>query len=192
MDCESFLSFLFIMVGVVLPLAVLVWTEPPASLQAWEQRRQSASTSASRNIGGGTGANAVGSRGSGSSGSSVAGSRASGGSGSHAVRGSYKSRGGWGSARAAASRAALLLEAGMRELCGRSWMAPAVAQQAQRGRQLAATSAAGPQQLARQLSADLEMRWSLAGWQRGIAWWLLISIIWGMCRLHHSMQLGVH
>lgn len=167
------------MVGVVLPLAVLVWTEPPASLQAWEQRRQSASTSASRNIGGGSRAHAVGSRGSGSS-------------GAHAVGSSYKSRGVWGSARAAASRASLLLEAGMRELCGRSWMAPAVAQDAQRGRQLAATSAAAPQQLARQLSADLEMRWSLAGWQRGIAWWLLISIIWGMCRLHHAMQLGVH
>ncbi|PRW33626.1 putative NADH dehydrogenase [ubiquinone] 1 alpha subcomplex subunit mitochondrial [Chlorella sorokiniana] len=83
LDCESFLTFLFIMVGVVLPLVVLVKTEPPASLKAWEERRQRANSSSGGSGGGG---------------------------------GGRKPRGLWGCACAAAGRAALLLEAGMREL----------------------------------------------------------------------------
>lgn len=179
LDCESFLSFLFILVGVVLPLAVLVWTEPPASLRAWEQRREAAS-SADRTGGDGSGSSA----GSGASGASGGGSGANGG-----TPNSSKRRGVWSCAIAAGSRACYLLEAGMRELCGRSWMAPAQPQQAQRARhtqRMAATAgAAGPNP-----SADLELRWSLAGWQRGMAWWLLISLIWGLCRLHHAVRMA--
>ena len=36
--CEAFLSFLFYAVGLLLPMWLLVRTEPPASLHAWEQR----------------------------------------------------------------------------------------------------------------------------------------------------------
>lgn len=176
LDCESFLSFLFILVGVVLPLAVLVWTEPPASLRAWEQRRQAAS-SADRTGGGSDG------------GASGGGAIGSGGSGSGARGSSSKRHGVWSCAIAAGSRACYLLEAGMRELCGRSWMAPAQTQQAQRTqhtpRTAATAGAHGPNP-----SADLELRWSLAGWQRGMAWWLLISLIWGLCRLHHAVRMA--
>lgn len=35
-ECESFLSFLFYAVGLLLPLWSLLITEPPASLAAWE------------------------------------------------------------------------------------------------------------------------------------------------------------
>lgn len=194
LDCQSFLSFFFILIGIVLPLVVLVWTEPPASLKAWEERRRRAI--GCRDNGSNTSATGSSSRvgGSGSSGagsSAADGSRGTSNSGSGGDGSSQKQPGLWGGACAAAGHAVLVLEAAMRELCGRSWMAPWAPTQPQHAQHAQQAAAAVPgRRIDRQLSADLELRWSMAGWQRGMAWWLLISLIWGACRLHHSLSLA--
>jgi hypothetical protein len=119
-QCEASLSFLFLAVGMFLPLALLLRTEPAISLQAWEEGQ--------------------------------------------AAGGCAGSRGG---------RLAAGLEAALRQLCGRSWLAPS------------ATAGAGPPlreaepEEADGQDAAAEPRVRLLGWQRSIAWWLLLSSAWG-------------
>lgn len=132
LDCEAFLSFFFITVGVLLPLAVLIWTEPPASLRAWEARRRRAQPAGDR----------------------------------------------CGSLRRTGGRAALVVEGALRELCGRSWMAPAPRE---RGADVVALLQG------EQPAGAAGTPWKLQGWQRPVAWWLLLSLVWGLARVHHAM-----
>jgi hypothetical protein len=110
-QCEAFLSFLFVSVGLLLPVLLLVRTEPPASLRAWEQARG-------------------------------------------ACGGSLAAR----------------VEAAIRQLCGRSWLAVPAATQAARG------VPAVPREAAEDV---LKPQLQLRGWQRAMAWWLLLSVVWG-------------
>lgn len=117
-QCEAFLSFLFLAVGMFLPLALLLRTEPPISLRAWEEAQ--------------------------------------------AAGGCAGSRG---------ARLAAGLEVAVRQLCGRSWLAPAAAGAGPPLRE------AEPEEEAGGAVAKSHVR--LLGWQRSIAWWLLLSIAWG-------------
>jgi hypothetical protein len=106
-QCEAFLSFLFVTVGLLLPVLLLVKTEPPASLRAWEQAH-------------------------GACGGSLA----------------------------------AKLEAAIRQLCGRSWLAVPAATR-------------GVPSVQQEEDEDvLKPQCKLRGWQRGVAWWLLLSVVW--------------
>ena len=139
-ECEAFVSVVFVAVGVLLPLALLLLTEPAESLAAWERRCSG-----------------------GSSGDSC-------GSGSN-----------WAQMAAACGTAARGAEAALRSLCGRSWLAPA---------QPAASAPEGATQaqvLARRPSLRPYTP-PLRGWQRGVAWWLLLSLVWAAALEFHSRR----
>lgn len=127
--CEAFLTFIFASTGLLLPLAILVKTEPPTSLRAWELR-------------------------------ALRGDRLSG-----------KSR-----LRVAASRVSEAVEGGVRMLCGRSWFAVGEAAGATA---VAAATADAP-------SSRRTAPLSLHGWQRALAWWLVLSLIWAAAFEHNS------
>ncbi|KAL4430336.1 hypothetical protein ABPG77_002142 [Micractinium sp. CCAP 211/92] len=98
-QCEAFLSFLLIAAGLLLPVVVLLATEPLHSLNAWKARQQQLTHA--RQQGGGL-----------------------------AMR---------------ASGAAARMEWWAREMCGTSWLSGKLA---------------------------------LNGFQRGLGWWLLLSMVW--------------
>lgn len=121
-ECESFLSFLFFTVGLLLPAWLLVKTEPPSSLRAWERR--SSSTEAGAQVG-------------------------------------------------LLGRLEACAEGAVRQLCGRSWLAPP--EQEIEEEALWAT----PGMLTALARHKLRLR--LQGWERGFAWWLVIAALWAVC-----------
>jgi hypothetical protein len=121
-QCEAFLSFVFLAFGMVLPLLLMVNTEPPTSLRAWDESR--------------------------------------------------------GTASSLAGRLAESLEAAIRQLCGRSWLAPGV----DSGGDAAADSRASSPRSSSSGGSSRRRNpcVTLRGWQRGVAWWLLLSLLWAM------------
>jgi hypothetical protein len=119
-QCEAFLSFVFLAFGMVLPLLLMVKTEPPTSLRAWDESR--------------------------------------------------------GSASSLAGRLAESLEAAIRQLCGRSWLALGL----DAGRDVAADSPASSPRSSGSNSRCRTPWVTLRGWQRGVAWWLLLSLLWAV------------
>lgn len=136
-DCQAFLSFLSAAVGLLLPLAALVKTEPPASLRAWEDRARR---------------------------SGAAGGGGSDRTSKHPVL-------------AALRRASDAVEGGLRQLCGRSWLAVGAAEPEQN---------AAPADCAADQPAPQRPSFRLHGWQRALAWWLLLSLLWAAAHQWHS------
>ena len=94
--------------------------------------------------------------------------------------------------RAACGRATTALEGAVRQLCGRSWLAPALGSDARQqqegethdcGAEAALAALAAPASRQPPLLLVLEQRRQpavrLDGWRRGLAWWLLLSFLWG-------------
>ena len=120
-QCEAFLSFIFLAVGMVLPVLLLVKTEPPTSLRAWDESRGTASSLAGR----------------------------------------------WAES----------LESATRQLCGQSWLAPVAVPEAA-GVAAADSRPSSPRSGG---GGGGGKPWAtLHGWQRGVAWWLLLSLLWAM------------
>ena len=143
-ECEAFLTLFQFAVGLLMPMLVLVKTEPPHSLRAWDE------ACAAREI-------------------SAAG----------AANGSSGGGGGGGEVRQARQRGPLAtlehaVEAAVRSLCGRSWLAPVLPTDDERASLMA---------LQRELTGQRPrhpLRLRLQGWERLVAWWLLVSCSWAL------------
>lgn len=132
-ECEAFLSLFTLAVGLLLPIFVVVRTEPPTSLRAWDLRRE----------------------------------------GWPGPAGSSDSQGGGALAQLEAS-----VEAAVRQLCGRSWLAPPEPSDEERAvlyrlRMEGAGDAAA--------AARKPFRCSLRPWERVFAWWLMLALLWALC-----------
>ena len=154
-ECEAFLTFVGVLVSLVLPIALLVASELPSSLIKWEEGEAARSSAAAATA---------------AARSPTAGSQFG--------------------LRAACCKASTALEGAVRQLCGRSWLAPAPALGAA-ARQVAACDGgaeaalaviAAPPAWQRPLLLMREQQQPagrLDGWRRGLAWWLLLSFLWG-------------
>ena len=139
-ECEAFLTFVGVVGSLVLPVALLVATEPTFSLADWEEKRRQPATAPA----------------------------AAAGPAAASLRGAVKRL--W----MAASGVSTAVEGALRQLCGRSWLAPA--EDDLLGDYGAAEGgAAAAVGHAPQLWSGLR----LDGWTRGLAWWLLLSFLWG-------------
>ena len=140
-ECEAFLTLFQFAVGLLMPMLVLVKTEPPHSLRAWDEACAACESSAAG---------------------------AAGGSGS-----------GGGEVRQPRQRGMLAtlehaVEAAVRSLCGRSWLAPALPTDDERASLMA---------LQRELTGQRPrhpLRLRLQGWERLVAWWLFVSCSWAL------------
>ena len=152
-ECEAFLSFVFIMAGIVLPIALLLATEPPQSLAKWEDGQRGGE--------GGWRAWGGGDRQGSGSGSS------SGASGGGGLCGRSLHR-----LRAACGVAAAAVEGAIRRLCRRSWLASGPAEA------LEAVPRSHPQEL---MVSGGAFEWGpLRGWKLLVAWWILLFLLWAL------------
>lgn len=131
-ECESFLSFYFYAAGLLLPLWVLVKTEPPSSLAEWEERSSSTEQCARLGVLG---------------------------------------------------RVEAALEGAVRQVCGRSWLAPPIDEEEEEGMMWAATSAQGQGPNSGGIQHKRRLR--LRGWERVFAWWLVLALLWAVCISSH-------
>ncbi len=145
-ECEAFLTLFQFAMGLLLPMLVLVKTEPPHSLRAWDEAcaARDAGTAASSNDDGGSGGVTNGDR-------------------------QLRRR-----KRGLLSDMEHAVEAAVRGLCGRSWLAPALPSDDQRAALVALRRELTGQQPRRVL------RMRLQGWERLVAWWLLVSCSWAL------------
>lgn len=137
-ECEAFLTLFEFAVGLLMPMLVLLKTEPPHSLRAWDEACAAREHSAA----GGSGA-------------------------SSAPLGGLQKQGLLASLEHT-------VEAAIRGLCGRSWLAPALPRDEER-----AALVALQQELTGQRPRR-PFRMRLQGWERLVAWWLLIACSWAI------------
>lgn len=140
-ECEAFLTLFQFSIGLLLPILVLLKTEPPHSLRAWDEacaaRRAGATASDS---------------------------------------GGQQQR-----QRSVLADLEHWLEAAVRGLCGRSWLAPPLPTEEEQAalmrmqQELTGVRPPGP------------LRLRLRGWERLIAWWLVIACSWAL-----SMAVSAH
>ena len=159
-ECEAFLSFVFIMTGIVLPIVLLLATEPRQSLAEWE--RGLLGGSGSRLWDNGDEQSSKESSGSGSgSGSS------SGASGGGGLCDRWNHR-----AQAAIGNAAAAVEGAIRRLCRRSWLASGPMEEPE------PVPRSHPQEL---MVSGGAFEWGpLRGWKLLVAWWILLFLLWAL------------
>lgn len=134
-ECEAFLSLFTLAVGLLLPIFVLVRTEPPTSLRVWDLACEASAPDAD----------------------------APGGKGCGAL------------AQLEAS-----VESAVRQLCGRSWLAPPEPSDEERAvlYRLRGQPEGGGDAAA---AARKPFRCRLRPWERLFAWWLILALLWALC-----------